>query len=158
MSSFLNKSLHKPDGIVTLQMAAVLSRILLTMHRFFGLFPKPAPLRPESRVYDLKERLDWGEPALSIVDIRDRADFNESHVTGAIAIPLSELLETAARCFECDRDLYLYGNTDSEAKAAAEQLRTAGYTSVSILRGGVAAWKAAGFPVETVLGSLSIKD
>lgn len=39
MSSFLNKSLHKPDGIVTLQMAAVLSRILLTMHRFLVSSP-----------------------------------------------------------------------------------------------------------------------
>jgi rhodanese-related sulfurtransferase len=120
------------------------------MNRFFGLLPKPAPLRPESRVYDLKERLDWGEPALSIIDIRDRADFSESHVTGAITIPAAQLLETATRCFESDRDLYVYGNDDREASAAADQLRAAGYTSVSILRGGVAAWKAAGFPVETI--------
>ena len=120
------------------------------MNRFFGLLPKPAPLRPESRVYDLKERLDWGEPALSIIDIRDRADFSESHVTGAIVIPAAQLLETAPRCFEYDRDLYVYGNDDREANVAADQLRAAGYTSVSILRGGVAAWKAAGFPVETI--------
>lgn len=156
MSSILNKSLHKPDRVVTLQVTVVLSRILLTMNRLFGIFPKPEPLRSESRVYDLKERLDWGEPALSIVDIRDRADFNESHITGAIAIPMNELPETAARCFECDRDLYLYGNTDDEAKAAADHLRSEGYTSVSILRGGVAAWKAAGFPVETVVRSVSV--
>jgi rhodanese-related sulfurtransferase len=116
----------------------------------FSWLPKPKPLRPESRIYDLKERLDWGEPALSIVDIRDRADFSASHVTGAISIPAHQILETAHRCFERDRDLYLYGDTDADAKAAADHLRAMGYTSVSILRGGVAAWKAAGFPVETV--------
>jgi rhodanese-related sulfurtransferase len=125
------------------------------MNRIFGLFPKPLPLRPESRVYDLKERLDWGEPALTIVDVRDRHDFNQSHVTGAISIPADALLETAARCFELDRDIYLYSNTDEEASLAAEQLRTAGYTCVSILRGGVAAWKAAGFPVEAI-GSVAV--
>ncbi|HIK45869.1 MAG TPA: rhodanese-like domain-containing protein [Leptolyngbyaceae cyanobacterium M65_K2018_010] len=122
------------------------------MNRIFGLFPKPSPIKPESRVYDLKERLDWGEPALSIVDIRDRADFNEGRITGAISIPAATLLDTAARCFELDRDLYLYGNSDEEATAAADQLRAAGYTGVSVLRGGVAAWKAAGFPVEMASG------
>ncbi|MEY3300533.1 MAG: hypothetical protein RLZZ597_3793 [Cyanobacteriota bacterium] len=116
----------------------------------FSWLPKPSPLRPESRVYDLKERLDWGEPALSIIDVRDRSDFSASHVTGAISIPAHQLLETAHRCFEPDRDLYIYGNTDAESKTAAEQLRAAGYISVSILRGGVAAWKAAGFPVEAI--------
>ncbi|NJL46514.1 MAG: rhodanese-like domain-containing protein [Leptolyngbyaceae cyanobacterium SM2_5_2] len=120
------------------------------MNRIFGLFPKPSPLQPESRVYDLKERLDWGEPALTIVDVRDRLEFNQSHVTGAISIPAESLLETATRCFELDRDIYLYSNTDDEASIAAEQLRAAGYACVSVLRGGVAAWKAAGFPVEAI--------
>lgn len=118
------------------------------MNRLFGLFPKPSPMQPESRVYDLKERLDWGEPALTIIDVRDRAEFNHSHVTGAISVPTESLLSTAAQCFESDRDLYVYSNTDEESTVAAEHLKTAGYANVSILRGGVAAWKAAGFPVE----------
>ncbi len=120
------------------------------MKRFFGFLPKPSPLRPESRVYDLKERLDWGEPALTIIDVRDRADFNESHITGAISMPTDSLLTTAADCFEVSRDLYVYSNTDDEAAAIAEQLREAGFSKVAIVRGGVAAWKAAGFPVEMV--------
>ena len=120
------------------------------MKRFFGFLPKPSPLRPESRVYDLKERLDWGEPALTIIDVRDRADFNESHITGAISMPADSLLTTAASCFEIARDLYIYSNTDDEAAAVAEQLREVGFSKVAIVRGGVAAWKAAGFPVEVV--------
>ncbi|MGB5972451.1 MAG: rhodanese-like domain-containing protein [Nodosilinea sp.] len=118
------------------------------MNRFFGLLPKPSPLRPESRVYDLKERLDWGEPALTIIDVRDRVDFNESHITGAISMPLESLMTTVAQCLEVTRDLYIYSNTDSEAAAVAQQLREAGFARVAIVRGGVAAWKAAGFPVE----------
>lgn len=148
MSSFVNKSLQRVVRLVTLQGTDVLH--LLNTMNLFSWFPKPSPLRPESRVYDLKERLDWGEPALSIVDIRNRVDFSASHITGAISIPAHQLLETAHRCFEIDRDLYIYGITDEEASVAAEQLRTAGYTSVSVLRGGVSAWKAAGFPVEAI--------
>jgi rhodanese-related sulfurtransferase len=125
------------------------------MKRFFGLFPKPLPLRPESRVYDLKERLDWGEPALTIIDVRDRAEFNESHITGAISIPAEALVSKAARCFEITRDLYIYSNTDDESGAVAEQLRRAGFSQVAIVRGGVAAWKAAGFPVEMVTAAMA---
>ncbi|MGF1519490.1 MAG: rhodanese-like domain-containing protein [Nodosilinea sp.] len=124
------------------------------MNRFFGLLPKPSPLRSESRVYDLKERLDWGEPALTIIDVRDRTDFNESHITGAISMPVDSLLTTATSCFELIRDLYIYSNTDEESAAVAEQLRKAGFLRVAIVRGGVAAWKAAGFPVEMVTGSV----
>jgi rhodanese-related sulfurtransferase len=107
-------------------------------------------MRAESRVYDLKERLDWGEPALSIVDIRDRGEFNQSHITGAISIPASRLVSEASKYFEIDRDIYIYGNTDDEATAVAEQLKASGFSQVSILRGGVAAWKAAGFPIEAI--------
>ncbi|MBU6229391.1 MAG: rhodanese-like domain-containing protein [Cyanobacteria bacterium REEB459] len=120
------------------------------MNRWLDWFYKAAPLRPLSRVYDLKQRLDWGEPALTILDIRDRHDFNHSHVMGAISVPHEVLLPTVERCFELDRDLYLYGNSDKEAEAAAVQLRALGYKRVSVLRGGVAAWRAVGFPVETM--------
>lgn len=120
------------------------------MNRLFGIFPKPQPIRPQSRVYDLKARLDWGEPALTIIDIRDRTDFNEGHVMGAISIPVEELIDRVTHTFETDRDLYIYASVDEEATDAAEQLRAAGYVKVSVLRGGVAAWKAADFPVEVI--------
>lgn len=102
-----------------------------------------------SRVYDLKSRLDWGEPALTIIDIRDRNLFNESHIMGAISMPMSELMGRIQSTLEYDRDIYLYASTDEEAAEAASQLRAAGYQKVSVLRGGVAAWKAADFQVET---------
>jgi len=117
--------------------------------KLFGIFPKPAPMEETARVYDLKARLDWGEPALTIIDIRDRNLFNESHVMGAISMPVAELVGRTQAALELDRDIYVYASTDDEATTAAEQLRSAGFEKVSVLRGGVAAWKAAGFPVET---------
>jgi len=118
-------------------------------NRLFGIFPKPAPMQETSRVYDLKSRLDWGEPALTIIDIRDRSLFNESHIMGAISMPANELINRIQSALEYDRDIYLYSSTDDETAEAATQLRAAGYQKVSVLRGGVAAWKAADFQVET---------
>jgi rhodanese-related sulfurtransferase len=118
------------------------------MSALFGLIPTPAPMQPQSRVYDLKSRLDWGEPALTIIDVRDRASFNISHITGAVSIPAASLVSQASANFELSRDIYVYGDTDEETAAAAAALREAGFEHISELRGGLAAWKAVSYPTE----------
>ena len=112
------------------------------------LIPIPEPLKAKSRVYDLKERLDWGEPALTIIDVRDRDAFNTSHVTGAVSLPVSQLVGGALNNFELGRDIYVYGRDEEETAAAAAQLRSAGSKNIAVLLGGLAAWKAAGFAIE----------
>lgn len=120
------------------------------MHMFLGIIPAPPPLTARSRVCDLKARLDWGDPALTIVDVRDRGEFDFRHILGAIPMPLDELVDRALHNLEITRDIYVYGETDEETAEAAAKLRRAGYYNVSELRGGVAAWKAVGYPVETI--------
>jgi rhodanese-related sulfurtransferase len=110
----------------------------------------PDPLKEKSRVYDLKKRLDWGEPALTIIDVRDRDAFNTSHITGAVSLPLSQLVNSALNNFELERDIYVYGQTDEKTTVAARELRAAGYKNVAELLGGLPAWKAAGFPTEEI--------
>ena len=87
----------------------------------------PAPLKSKSLVYDLKERLDWGEPALTIIDARSREAFNASHITGSISFPLNELVERALSNLELERDIYIYGTIDEETANAAQLLEKAGY-------------------------------
>jgi rhodanese-related sulfurtransferase len=108
----------------------------------------PAPLKANSRVQDLKNRLDWGEPALTIIDVRNHDSFNTSHITGAVSIPLSQLVEQALVNLELVRDIYVYGSNDEETALAATLLKEAGYQNVAELLGGLAAWKAAGYPFE----------
>ena len=108
----------------------------------------PEPLKAQSLVYDLKKRLDWGEPALTIIDIRERDAFNTSHISGAVSLPMNELVNRALNNLELERDLYVYGFTDQQTADAAAQLRTAGYQKVAELRGGLGAWKANSFPIE----------
>ena len=126
------------------------------MYKLLGIIPTPPPLRAQSRVYDLKARLDWGDPALTIIDVRDRSEFNFSHILGAIPMPLNELKDRVLSSLELSRDIYIYGETDEETAEAAVNLRAAGYQNVSELRGGVAAWKAVGYPVESIFQSAKI--
>lgn len=103
--------------------------------------PVPPGLKPQSSPHDLKERLEWGEPALTILDVRDRATFNMGHIMGAMSMPLDQLVERAKPSLDFRRDIYVYGSNDAETAEAARQLREAGFTCVSELQGGLEAWK-----------------
>lgn len=107
------------------------------------IFPTPAPIKAVSTVFELKDRLDWGEPALTIIDVRDRKEFNESRISGAISMPMDELIARVSVSLECERDIYVYGGTDKLTAAAAKELREAGYQNVAELMGGLGAWQAA---------------
>jgi len=96
---------------------------------------------PVSTAQALKERLQWGEPALTIIDVRDRDVFNQEHITGAESIPLAELPEKASESLELDRDIYVYGDNREQTADAAGELRAANFTKVSELEGGLEAWK-----------------
>jgi rhodanese-related sulfurtransferase len=110
--------------------------------------PTPAGFKPESSAYDLKARLEWGEPALTIVDIRDREAFNMGHITGAVPMPSDTLLDTAQNSLAFERDIYIYGESDAQALEAANALRGAGFTNVAIIKGGLAAWKEVAGPTD----------
>ena len=115
------------------------------------LFSIPGPLKAQSTVSDLKDRLDWGEPALTIIDVRSRDAFNSSHITGAILMPMDELVVNVSASLEYERDIYIYGSSDKQAAEAAYKLREVGFHNVSELTGGLAAWKAANGAIEGAL-------
>ncbi len=118
------------------------------MKKLLGLFPIPSTLKNQSNVSDLKGRLDWGEPALTIVDIRNSNVFDQGRVQGAVSIPALGLIDYALANLESIRDLYVYGETDEETNVAVTKLRAAGFQYVSMLQGGFEAWKAAEYPIE----------
>lgn len=97
---------------------------------------------------DVKSRLDWGEPALTILDVRDREAFNRERIMGAMAMPMANLSEKAGQALSLERDIYVYGDSDNDSSAAAMKLSDLGFKKVSVLRGGLPAWKAIDGPVE----------
>lgn len=115
---------------------------------FSSLSPSTA-VEENSSVFHLKNRLDWGEPALTIIDVRHRSEFTQGRITGAISIPADELLARPLGLEET-RDIYVYATEDAEASEAAAQLRSAGYQNVSVLLGGLAAWKVAEGAIEGI--------
>ena len=103
--------------------------------------PTPPDATPKSSAQAMKERLQWGEPGLTIIDARDRESFLEERITGA-------MLVSDVNTLSQDREIYVYSNTDEEAAQAAEKLRQSGFKSVSQLQGGLAGWKAVQGPTE----------
>ena len=115
------------------------------------LTPTPPGLKAQASSHDLKTRLDWGEPALTIIDSREFESFNKSRITGAVPMPIGELVDRAKSSLEPVRDIYIYGETDQQTAEAANLLRAAGFTKVAELKGGVPAWKAIDGPIDGVI-------
>jgi len=118
-----------------------------------GIIPPQPPIDPQSNVHELKSRLEWGEPAFTILDVRDRNTYNEGHIMGSMPMSMDEVVDRAKSSLEFSRDIYIYGETDAEAAEAATKLRNAGFKHISELKGGLAAWKAIGGPTEGIVES-----
>ena len=111
---------------------------------FSASLPIPTPSASVSgsvvSVHELKSRLNWGEPGLTILDVRDRDSFDDCRILGAMNTPLSILPDAVQSTLQQKRDIYLYGSNDEEATAAAAILRQAGFAQVATLRGGLEDW------------------
>ena len=83
---------------------------------------------------------------LALVDVREELIFSQSHLLFARSVPLSRLELRFARLVpRRTTRIVLCDDADGLAGRAADILRRAGYTDVSVLAGGVAAWADAGF-------------
>lgn len=110
--------------------------------------PKPPGMSGTQATADeLLKRLNWGEPALTIIDARSRQSFNAERITGAMS---RDQVDEATESLEHQRDIYVYGDGADDATEVVNQLRQAGYQKVALLQGGLSAWKAIGGPTEGV--------
>jgi rhodanese-related sulfurtransferase len=96
---------------------------------------------------ELRERFRSGGE-IAIVDAREEGVFHDRHLLMASCLPLSRL-ELIAPGLLPRRSAPIVVCDDGEglAERAAARLIQGGYSDVSVLAGGVAAWEAAGFPV-----------
>jgi rhodanese-related sulfurtransferase len=93
-------------------------------------------------VNDLKTSLQWGQPAFTTIDVRDRSQYNHSRITGAISIPLDELESRAQTVLHRERQIYIYGENDGQSAQAVRTLQFLGFKAVAELAGGLPAWKS----------------
>ncbi len=114
--------------------------------------PVPTPAaavdHTEATVHELKSRLNWGEPALTILDVRDREAFDDYRILGAINAPMHSFPKNADYALQRKRDIYVYGSSDKESTTAAQMLRQDGFSRVAALKGGIKAWMEIGGSID----------
>lgn len=81
-----------------------------------------------------------------LVDVREPGEHASERVEGAVLAPLS-IFEHAAQTLERGRPLLLLCARGARAQNCAQRLADMGFEDVSVVSGGLAAWKAQGLPV-----------
>lgn len=93
-----------------------------------------------------------------LIDVREPAEYATGHLPGAINLPRGVLefqihahpamaCTTSEALAATDRPLVLYCLSGGRAALAADSLEQLGFSQVSSLAGGIAAWRDAGLPV-----------
>lgn len=93
---------------------------------------------------EAKARMDSGD-ALTVLDVRTEAEYNEAHIPGAMLLPNETIGEAMpAELPELDAEILVYCRSGNRSKQAADKLVALGYTAVYDF-GGIKDW-----PYETV--------
>lgn len=113
-----------------------------------AVFPPPAIVKaPLVEAGELKAMLSDGEE-LALVDVREEGPFSDGHLLFAISVPLSKLEPRfAAVVPRRTARIVLVDADETLAHLAAAKLQQAGYANVSVLAGGQASWKSAGYEI-----------
>jgi rhodanese-related sulfurtransferase len=84
-----------------------------------------------------------------VLDVRSPAEFASGHIAAARHIPESQLLERMKEIEKFrSRPIIVSCNTGTRATAVCAALRKLGFAEAFVLRGGLAAWRQAGLPLE----------
>jgi rhodanese-related sulfurtransferase len=93
------------------------------------------------------ERIASNEPP-QLVDVRSAREYESKHITGGLLVPLTQLTERLAD-LDPLRPVLVHCAGGYRSSVAASLLQRHGFANVSEIAGGLAAWEAAGLPVET---------
>jgi len=95
--------------------------------------------------------LRGGEAAPHVFDVRQPLDLlaDSEIIPGAKRIPPKEVLENPS-LIPGEKDLVVYCtcHSDKTSRRILRQALAMGFSHVKLLKGGLAAWKAKGYPVE----------
>jgi rhodanese-related sulfurtransferase len=85
-----------------------------------------------------------------IVDIRDRKDFAQGHITGSLHIPLNSVKSRANelnKFKDKDVQIVVVDKMGQHSAMAVKQLNAEGYDNVVRLNGGIADWQGENLPL-----------
>ena len=103
----------------------------------------------ECTVSDVKARIDRGDQ-FQFIDVREDNEYARDHAAGAKHLGRG-VLERDIETLIPDKNapIVLYCGGGFRSALAAESLQRMGYRNVISMDGGIKAWRAAGYPVET---------
>jgi rhodanese-related sulfurtransferase len=84
--------------------------------------------------------------SFNFVDVRSAGEFQKKHISGAVNVPHSRILDAKLPKKET-LVLYCTGEGCSVSKAAGSVLVQNEYKKIFVLDGGLAEWEARGFPI-----------
>lgn len=103
-----------------------------------------APLSP----WTLKQMVNQHNAPM-IIDVRTSAEFHSFHIPGAVNVPFpATLAELAYAAPNPNNPVVVVGLTGHRSPPVVRQMRAGGYTDVTNLTWGMAAWKLFGGEVE----------
>ncbi|MCY0878882.1 MAG: rhodanese-like domain-containing protein [Firmicutes bacterium] len=111
--------------------------------RLLQLFRHPKDLR------DLAPDEVWAlqaSPQTVLIDVRTLREYRSGHIPGAVFLPMGHEAEIMRR-WKPSTPIVLVCKTGHRSQAVAAVLIQKGYRSVSHLKGGMDAYKRAGYPV-----------
>jgi rhodanese-related sulfurtransferase len=84
-----------------------------------------------------------------IVDVREKDDWNEHHIHGAVRIPLSQLNDRLAELVPYkNRPIITQCQAGMRSAQAQLMLKAAGFSKVYLMNGGIQAWHEQGLVTE----------
>ena len=91
----------------------------------------------------------YAEHKAVIVDVREDSEWNEQHIPGAIHIPLAQLNERLPELKQYkDSPVITQCRTGRRSAQALDVLKSAGFSKVYNMDGGIKAWDDAGLKTE----------
>ena len=89
--------------------------------------------------------------SIQLVDVREPQEWDAGRIAGAVHVPLAELSD---RVGELDRDraVVFYCLSGARSGMATQAFRASGFDAHN-MTGGIAAWDAAGLPLDGVVAS-----
>lgn len=96
---------------------------------------------------DLSARLPQGD--VTLLDVRTPAEFKTSHIAGSVNVPVDFLEAHSAQIgSQLSGDVALICRSGARAERAEAALTKVGVGNLSVLEGGMEAWRSAGQPEE----------
>ena len=93
-------------------------------------------------------QLNQESGAITIIDVREVAEYAEVSSTLAINIPLSTFdAKEFGKTHKKSDQIYMLCRSGKRSHKAAQLLEAAGFASLYNIEGGMLAWEAAGLPV-----------